>query len=76
MRFGVCRLPLHIEETSVEKDIPKSRFKLLSSSYPRIIFPIGFVICESGGRFEISLKPNKHVSLILGECGVNIELTK
>jgi hypothetical protein len=38
-----------------EDNIPKSRFKLSFSLNPRMTWPIGFVIWESGGKFDVSL---------------------
>ena len=38
-----------------EDNIPKSRFKLSFSSNPRMTWPIGFVIWESGGKLDVSL---------------------
>ena len=48
-RFLASRLQLE------NKNSPRSRFKLLFSSYPRTTLPVGFDICESAGKLDVSL---------------------
>lgn len=48
-------IPGRFETRSMRENSLKSRFRLLFASKPRMTWPMIFVICETGGKFDVSL---------------------